>query len=227
MFQYLARCAGIVAFAFCLFAGWSCAHDQELVSVEVQPQSITFGGTNIPVPADAGLAVQLRALGHYIHPPVTKDITNQVVWTSDDVQEVTVNSTGLLVATGIVCGPGATIAATVQTNSDASGRSSSGALVTGNMTANVTCFTGTSSGTALLTITFVGSGTGTVSVSPSGFICSATCSLSFPTGTGPIMLTAATNGTFGGWSTNCPSSSGSICTISSLTTNLDLTATFN
>ena len=118
-----------------------CGHDQELVSIDVEPNTETFGASNIPVSADAGASVQLRALGTYIHPPVTKDISDQVTWSSNTPQMVTVNSTGLITATGLACG-GTIISATVKTNKSAGGISSSGAIVTGTMTANVTCFTG-------------------------------------------------------------------------------------
>jgi hypothetical protein len=119
----------------------SCGHDQELVSISIEPSSQTFGDAKTPVIDDAGLNVQLRALGSYIHPPVTKDITNQVFWTSNTPQMVTVNSTGLITATGQACG-GTIISATVKTNSSSGGLSSSGAIVTSSMTANVVCFTG-------------------------------------------------------------------------------------
>ena len=225
MLCYLYRTVGLAGLLASLVAGLSCAHDQELQSIEIRPASQSFGATNIPVILDAGLQVQLRALGHYIHPPVTKDITNEVTWASSDTQMVTVNSAGLISATGNVCGA-SIISATLKTNSDASGRSSSGAIVTGSMSSGVICFTGSSNGAAVLTIRFLGSGTGTVSVSPSGFICSTTCGLSFATGTGPITLTAAANGTFGGWA-NCPSPSDSTCTINNLSTDTEITATFN
>lgn len=221
----LFRSVGAVVGLTCLMAALSCARDQQLVSIEIQPAKEDFGASNIPVAADAGLSVQLRALGHYIHPPVTKDITNEVVWGSNDPQMVIVNSTGLLTAVGGSCGS-SLVSATVNTNSSTGNRTSSGALVTANMTANVICFTGSNSGAAILTVTFSGIGTGTVSISPGGFICSTTCSVSFPLGTGPITLTAATSGTFGGWG-NCPNVTGSICTISAINADTDITVTFN
>src|SRR6202051_3662444 len=135
----------LVLVAVSLLSVSSCGDPQELVSINGQPGTETFGASNIPVPADAGLQVQLRALGTYVHPPVTKDITNQVTWTSNTPQMVTVNSTGLIAATGNACG-GPLISATVQTNADAGGLSASGAVVTGFMTANVVCFTGTGGG---------------------------------------------------------------------------------
>jgi len=118
----------------------SCGHEQQLVSIAIEPSTETFGDAKTPVILDKGLNVQLRALGSYIHPPVTKDITNQVTWSSNTPQMVTVNSIGLITATGEACG-GTIISATVTKNSSDGGISSSGAVVTGSMTANVTCFT--------------------------------------------------------------------------------------
>jgi len=119
----------------------NCAHDQQLTSINVQPKTQDFGAANIPVSANAGATVQLRALGSYIHPPVTKDITTQVTWTSNTPEMVTVSSTGLLTATGLACG-NALVSATITTNKSIGDLSSSGAIVTGSMTANVICFTG-------------------------------------------------------------------------------------
>jgi len=209
----------------------SCGDPQELVSINVQPGTETFGASNIPVPADAGLQVQLKALGTYVHPPVTKDITNQVTWTSNDTQMVTVSSTGLATATGGSCG-GTLISATVNTNADGSGVSSSGAIVTAFMTANVVCFTSSSSGGGsgpTITVNFAGTGAGTVTSQPSGINCPSTggtCVGTFASGT-TVVLTATPLGTFGGWSSGCPSISGETCTFNSLTSSVAVTATFN
>ena len=97
----LFRSLGTVIGLSCLLAGLSCARDQQLVSISVQPGTETFGDSNTPVSADAGLSVNLRALGTYNHPPVTKDITSLVTWTSNTPQMVTVDSTGVLTATGL------------------------------------------------------------------------------------------------------------------------------
>ena len=105
----------LVAAAGVLSALSSCGHSQELVSIQIQPTSETIGASNIPVSQDANAQVQLRALGTYIHPPVTKDITNQVTWASNDAQMFSVNSTGMLTATGEACG-GTLVSATVTTN---------------------------------------------------------------------------------------------------------------
>jgi hypothetical protein len=101
------------------------------VSIDITPAVENFGFS-------PGLAVQLRALGTYIHPPVTKDITDQVTWGSDTPDMVTVNSTGLITTTGDTCGS-TVISATVQTNHSVGDLSSSGAIVTATMQANVAC----------------------------------------------------------------------------------------
>lgn len=222
----------LISIGTLLLTAPSCGDPQELVSITVQPQSETFGDGNTPVSALKGAQVQLSALGTYVHPPVTKDITNQVTWSSNTPQMVTVNSTGLITVTGGPCGA-TLVSATVQTNADASGVTSSGAIVTGFMTANVTCFTGTSGGGGaaepIITVTFLGTGSGTITSSPLGLSCSnaqSTCSASFPTGTDVTLTATPVSGTFGGWS-GCSLVSGDTCTIDNLTTSLGVTATFN
>jgi len=217
------RLAILSATVLCVVGVPSCGHDQQLVSITIQPTTETFGAPNIPVPADAGLNVQLRALGNYIHPPVTKDITGQVTWASNTPQMVTVNATGLITATGQSCG-GTLVSATVTTNKSIGNLSSAGALVTGYMTANVVCFTGTG---PTLTVNFAGTGSGNVTSSPTGLSCAATCGSSFPTGTTVVLTATPTNGsTFAGWA-GCDSVSGQVCTVSNLTTDRALTVTFD
>lgn len=208
-----------------LIASLSCARDQQLVSIDVIPATETFGASDIPVSADAGLSVQLRALGHYIHPPVVKDITNEVTWGSNTPQMVTVNSTGLITATGNACGvPGTIISATVNTNTSSGGRSSSGAIVTGSMTANVVCFSGSGGGTnPILSVTVAGSGS--VTSSPTGINCPGTsCSANFGSGT-QITLTAVPSGTATGVNWAGCNPSGLTCTLT-LTANSAVSATF-
>jgi hypothetical protein len=178
--------AVIGVFSLVLVAGMlvslsSCGHDQELTQITVQPNTETFGASNIPVPDDTGLQVHLRALGTYIHPPVTKDITSQVTWTSNTPQMVSADSTGTITATGNACG-NTLVSATMKSNN--------GGIQTGFMTATVVCFTGTgpTGPTLIVNIT----GTGTVVSSPGGIACSLTCGFIFPTGT-PVMLTASPN----------------------------------
>ena len=208
----------------------SCGHNQQLTSITIQPASETFGASNIPVIANAGSQVQLRALGNYIHPPVTKDITNRVTWNSNTPQMMTVNSSGLVTVTGLACGA-TLVSATVTTNSSDGGISSSGAIVTGYMTGNVVCFTssGGGAGNPALTLTFQGIGSGTVSSNPTGLSCSSPgpCAAAFPVGT-QVTLTATPTGTssFGSWS-GCDSlGTTNPCTVN-LSANKTVTVSFN
>jgi len=156
----------LVATASLLLSVASCGRDQQLVSIAIQPAVETVGSSTIPLSVDMGFQVQLRALGTYIHPPVTKDITSQVTWASNTPQMFTVDSSGLLTATAQACG-GTLVSATVNTNTSAGGISSSGALVTGYMTANLVCYT--ASGADVLTLTFgTNSAPGTVTSNPPG-----------------------------------------------------------
>ena len=139
-----AKCLGAGAAIFLLLTCLSCGHEQQLVGITIEPATETFGASNIPVIDDAGLSVQLRALGTYIHPPVTKDITTQVTWVSNTPDMVTVDTAGKITATGQSCG-NTLISATVVTNHSSGNLSSSGALVTGTMTANVVCFSSSNS----------------------------------------------------------------------------------
>jgi hypothetical protein len=68
----------------------SCGFNQHLVSIQVQPASVTFlsPGTDI--------TFQLKAYGTYVHPPETKDITNQVGWQSGSTDLVVVTSAGVV-----------------------------------------------------------------------------------------------------------------------------------
>jgi hypothetical protein len=220
----------LVAVAGLLFGVNSCGRSQELVSIQIQPVSETFGASNIPVNFDAGLTVQLRALGTYIHPPVTKDITSLVTWASNDTQMMTVDATGLLTVTGLSCG-GTLVSATLRTNTSAGGLSSSGAIVTGYMTGNVVCFTGAGGGgNPALTLTFPGAGAGIVASTPPGLSCStpnACVTQQFTSGTA-VSLNATPTGTsvFGSWAGCDSSASTNPCTLT-LTGNRTVSVTFN
>ncbi|HUK24916.1 MAG TPA: Ig-like domain-containing protein [Terriglobales bacterium] len=210
-----------------LLTSLSCGHDQQLTSITIQPAAETFGAANIPVSADAGLTVQLRALGSFIHPPVTKDITSQVTWASNSPGIATVDANGLLTASGIDCGD-SLISATVQTNHSLGNINSSGAIVTGYMTATVVCFTGMSAAQPGLTVKFSGTGAGTVTSLPLGLSCAGTCSASLPR-SGPIQLTARPNSpSFGGWSgCDSVSASGLVCTVHDAASERTVTASFH
>lgn len=223
---FLFRSLGAGTALTCLLATLSCAHDQQLVSIDIQPTTETFGDSNTPVSADAGLSVNLRAFGHYIHPVVTKDITNQATWTSNTPGIVTVDSSGVLTATGNACG-NALVFATFQTNKSNGGRGSTGAIVVGQMTANVVC-EGSSSGggTSTFALTVDITGTGTISSIPAGLGCSFSCTGSFPSGSF-VSLSATPSGgaTTANWA-GCDSVVGNTCNVT-LLNNRTVSVTFS
>ena len=71
-----------------------CGHDRKLVSIAVQPPTVFF------LTPDSRLNFQLTALGTYIHPPETIDITNTVVWKSDSTGLVTIDKAGVVAPAG-------------------------------------------------------------------------------------------------------------------------------
>src|SRR5690349_4491106 len=87
----------VLAVLLFLISLLSCGHEQKLVSIAVTPETVHFQGF--------GAQVQFTALGTYIHPPETKDITTQVVWKTDTPTLVDVSNTGFATAIN-VCGSG-------------------------------------------------------------------------------------------------------------------------
>jgi hypothetical protein len=208
----------VIAVACMLVSLSSCGKDQELTQITIQPPTETFGASNIPVPADAGLQVHLRALGTYIHPPVTKDITSQVTWNSNTPQMVTVDTTGVITATGNACG---------NTLVSATMNSAHGGIQTGFMTATVVCFTGTGPVGPSLIVNFLG-GTGTVVSSPAGIACSATCGFIFATGTAVTLTASPTAPSIAvTWNSGCDSNPSANSCVVNMNGNRTVSLTFH
>ena len=193
----------------------SCARDRKLTGITIQPSAAgTFGAV------DPGLFFQYKALGSYIHPPETVDITNQVTWQSDNPQVIQVTSAGVA-SPNINCGVAQVFAEMHDGNNDVV---SNYASITVNGPQSQGC---TPAGTPpVLTIEFAGAGTG--NVTGSGVSCSTptACSYPFTAGTSlDLVATPTGTSTFGGWS-GCNSSTGSSCTVL-VEANTTVTATFN
>ena len=88
------RILSVVVAIASLVALPSCGNDNKLVSIAVQPSTAFF------LTPDTTLTIKLTALGTYIHPPATKDISNKVTWTSDIPGLVTVDQTGMVATSG-------------------------------------------------------------------------------------------------------------------------------
>lgn len=67
----------------------SCAREQKLTSITLSPSGgFVFGGF--------GATGTFTAYGNFIHPPETKDVTNQVVWSVDVANFGTINQQGVI-----------------------------------------------------------------------------------------------------------------------------------
>ena len=84
-----------------------CGFKRKLISITVIPTPVTLVGP--------GVDIQFKAVGNYIHPPDSRDITNLVVWESAAPQVVSVDATGLATS-GVVCGTNITITATAHSD---------------------------------------------------------------------------------------------------------------
>jgi hypothetical protein len=101
----------------------SCGHDQRLDSISIEPQNTTITGP--------GVEVHFTALGHYSHPPNTKDITDQLTWASSVPQILPVDQQGVATST-LGCGTNLEITATSNTNTP-----KADSVVVGSVTVNV------------------------------------------------------------------------------------------
>ena len=105
----------------------SCGHDQVLTSITINPNGATITGT--------GVIVNFQALGTYIHPPETKDLTNSVVWMSAAPQVISIVADTGVATSGSGCGTNIGITATHYSDP----QNKSGSVVVGTGTITVSC----------------------------------------------------------------------------------------
>jgi hypothetical protein len=98
-----------------------CGHPTTMVGLTVTPSGAGVVGIA------GGGQVQFKALGQFVHPSETRDVTNQVAWSSVVTQVVTVNQQGLATS-GTTCGV-STITATA--SEPLIGQVGTGAIVIG------------------------------------------------------------------------------------------------
>ncbi len=190
--SYIALALGALVAVGAALSLPSCGHDQKLVSLAVQPASPGF---TFPVPT-AGATGQYSAIGTYIHPPATKDVTSQATWSVDD-NVVSINA-GLVTTNGS-CGSADVIATMPEGTGGASNIVIAYSFVTVNDPSNPVC-PGGSASNGELQVSIIG--VGSVTSQPGGINCQPGCQAEFPTLDSPIMLTAepGQNSTFGSWS---------------------------
>lgn len=194
----------LVALASLLLSFSGCGHNQHLVSIAVIPPGpVTFQGV--------GASIQFKALGTYIHPPETKDISDKVQWSIDSQNLATVSSTGLVTAISI-CGSGNVMASLDAPPNFVFGT----AFVTGNGIGTATC------NQALLSVNITG--TGTVTSTSSVISCPGTCDAIFPLNSVVTLTGTPGNGATSVTWTGCVAS-GNMCNVA-LAGNATVTATF-
>src|ERR1041385_3263692 len=105
MKAFVLRSLGAVALGFVLLGLPSCGNDQRLVSITVSPQNITIGGVDCTT-SPCQPVVQYTAFGFYNHGGKPKDITSQVLWTTNTpgILQFQSSPAGLLAPTGNGCG---------------------------------------------------------------------------------------------------------------------------
>jgi hypothetical protein len=213
------RCVGLAMGALVMVAALlsfpSCGHDQKLVSLQVQPSGFTF-----PVPG-AGATGQFTAIGTYIHPPATKDVTSQATWAVDD-SVVSINA-GTVTTNGS-CGS-ANVSATMPEGTGGASNIVIGySSVTVNNPADPICPGGGTEATLGVQVSPIGDGT--VTSLTGGISCPTQCISAFPVGASVgLTATPAQNHTFLSW-TGCTTSSGNTCTVTIPVGGASVTATF-
>lgn len=207
---------GMVGAGIMLLSLSNCARSTQLVSIQIQPPGGTFGAVG------PGIYFQFKALGTYIHPPKTVDITDQVDWQTDNPQVVQVTSAGV-VSPSVVCGAAQVFAELHSGDNDIVSNS---ATITVDGPASDGC---TPAGPQpILTVTVAGTASGsTVTSSPGGLSCTlgSSCSAQFTTGT-TVTLTASPAGSFINWTGGCNQTNGPVCTVF-LENSVSVTANFN
>jgi hypothetical protein len=105
----------------------SCGNAKKLVNLQVQPGLATY-------PSPNSGKVDFSAIGTYIHPPSTEDITTKVTWSTDVPELLTLNADGLTEAVA-PSGAGCGIAQVIATSKEGTG--GSGNIVIGFATVTV------------------------------------------------------------------------------------------
>jgi hypothetical protein len=180
----------------------SCGHDQKLTSIQIQPQTFTF------LIADPGQTEQLTATATFIHPPATKDVTQQATWSVDDgVVQV---SKGLVTTIGNGACGGADITATMPEGTGGSQNIvSAPATVTVDDPTNPIC----PGGGKIATLSVGVQGNGTVVSVPVLISCPAACVASYNVGASVLLTAEPAGGTTVTWQAGCTASTGNDCTV--------------
>jgi hypothetical protein len=210
---------GALVMVAALVAFPSCGFKRKLVEITITPAGFTFP---TPDPTSQGV---FTALGSYIHPPDTHDITKQVTWKTDVPQLLVISGGVVSPQPGNVCG----IADISASMSDGGNLVIGFATVTVNDPTRPIC-PGGSPTQAVVTVILAGpSGGGVVTSAPAGINCpSAACGAQFTIGTTMVLTATANTGhAFVSWSGGCTTIAGTTCSILVPNGSTNATATFN
>ncbi len=197
----------------------SCGQDHKLVAIEIQPS----GGFDFPTPDPASQGV-FTAIGTYVHPPGTADITSKVTWKTDVPQLLVINNGVVSPQPGNVCG----IADVYATMNSGGNFVTANATVTVNDSTNPLCPGGSNTlGVVSVTLAGTGAGTSTVTSAPAGISCpGTTCIAQFTVGTTVGLNAVPGAGTKVTW-TGCTPAGVNTCSILVPKGTTNVTATFN
>jgi len=196
----------------------SCGQDRKLVAIEIQPAA----GFNFPTPDPAAQGV-FTAIGTYVHPPGTADITKLVTWKTDVPQLLVINGGVVSPQPGNVCG-----IADVYADFNSGGNFVTNfATVTVKDQTRTTC-PGGSTTQAVVTVSLSPSTDGSVTSLPAGITCPGTvCSALFNVGSNVTLTEAPVSGkSFIGWA-GCAPTSPATCSLTVPSGGAIVTATFN
>lgn len=201
--KYIVLATGLMAVLGAALCLPSCGHDQKLESIQIQPQSFIF------LTAVAGQSEQLRAVGTYIHPPATKDVTTEATWTVDDGVVAVGANTGVISTVGNGACGGADITATVPEGTGGAQNIVSGyATITVDDPTNPLC----PGGGKLASLSVGVNGNGSVVSVPAAISCPAACVADYDVGASVLLTANPGAGTTVQWS-GCSSSAGNNCTV--------------
>jgi|HubBroStandDraft_5_1064220.scaffolds.fasta_scaffold427230_1 hypothetical protein len=210
---------GLTAAGSWLLSLSSCARSQELTAITIQPATFTF------LSPDPTLSANFTALGTYIHPPETKDISALVTWSSDVPQLLTVTGGTVNPSGSNGCGV-ANVSASYNHGTYPDGNLVTGySTVTINNSLEAICPGGTAAPILSVTPEQTNTTGNSVTSNPVGINCPAqSCGAPFASGTA-VTLTATPSGNFVSWGTSCPGATTNVCVVA-LTSNETVTAIF-
>jgi len=217
--SYIALALGALVTVGAVLSLPSCGHSQKLVSLEIQPATFTFLE---PYPTTG--TEQYTAIGTYIHPPATMNVTNQATWKIDD-GVVTLTAPGLFTPAPGFCGGGNISATVPEGTGGASNIMIAYATVTVNNPAVATCPGGNTEAT--LSVQITPNMGGTVTSLSYGINCPSVTCIAVVTVGASVALTAtpASGYSFLMW-TGCTTTSGNVCTVTIPVGGVGLVATF-